>query len=261
MKGLIISSNSLTAVIEWLMHTRETLRELVFDVETTPITELDPSLHGFPCLETLSLSHVCISILNLNALLSACPKTKILKLIHPKTSPLAQDPPTLVIRSPTLTHVYVELVMLDNFTLEAENIELLHFKDCLFEVLEFVGKGTLMNFTIDRCQFPFIDINETFEKLQFVEISNYSIIMPEFYKMMLRSSNLKKLVLWDFCDTILDLEGIIVCSPRLSDLSLKFMVENTMVESCVQGSSSHSQLESVTLLQLGWNGLASDRFA
>ncbi|XP_061376258.1 F-box/LRR-repeat protein At1g67190-like [Gastrolobium bilobum] len=267
---------SASTVIAWLMYTRETLRKLFYNVRTMPnvnildicgrqkleilelahnsIAGVEPNYQRFPCLKSLSLSYVSISALDLNLLLSACPKIETLELINPEIT-MSDAQVTVELNSSTLKSVYVEAISLDKFILEADGIECLHLKDCALEVFELIGKGTLKHFKIDDVSVIHLDIGETVENLEIVDISNFTIIWPKFYQMISRSSNLKRLRLWDVMfddeDEIVDLETIATCFPHLSHLSLSYDVRDGdgVLHFGLQGSS---YLQNVIVLQLGW---------
>ncbi|KAH1159226.1 hypothetical protein GLYMA_11G183600v4 [Glycine max] len=231
---------SASTVTAWLLYTRETLRQLHYNVKTTPnvnileicgrhkleildlahnsIVGVEPNYQRFPCLKSLSLSYVTVELSSL-----------------------------------TLKSVYVEAISLDKFLLEADGLECLHLKDCALEFFELIGKGTLKHFKIDDVSVIHLDIGETVENLETVDISNFTIIWPKFYQMISRSSNLKRLRLWDVMfddeDEVVDLETIATCFPYLSHLSLSYDVRDGVLHYGLQGSS---YLESVVVLELGW---------
>ncbi|KAG6512566.1 hypothetical protein ZIOFF_030691 [Zingiber officinale] len=90
------------SIIAWLMHTREILRSLSYNVGTTPyvnvlekccrqnlealdlnhkaIIRVAPSYQRFTCLKSLSLRHVSISSLNPSLFLAVCPRIESLTL-------------------------------------------------------------------------------------------------------------------------------------------------------------------------------------
>lgn len=271
-----------STVIAWLMYTRETLRRLHYNVRTTPnvnileicgrqklevlelshnsITGVEPNFQRFPCLKSLSLSYISISALDLSLLLSACPKIEVLKLINPEIA-MSDAQVTIELSSPTLKAVYVEAISLDKFILEADSIECLHLKDCALEVFELIGKGTLKHFKIDDVSVIHLDIGETAENLEIVDVSNFTIIWPKFYQLISKSSKLRRLRLWDVVfddeDGILDLETIAVCFPQLSHLSLSYDLRDGVLQYGLQGSS---KLLEVVVLELGWT-VISDLFA
>ncbi|XP_065869081.1 F-box/LRR-repeat protein At1g67190-like [Euphorbia lathyris] len=265
---------SASTVIAWLMYTRETLRRLFYNVRTTPyvnileicgrqklevlelshnsITGVEPNFQRFPCLTSLSLSYISISALDLSLLLSACPKIEVLKLINPEIA-MSDAQVTIELTSPTLKAVYVEAISLDKFILEADSIECLHLKDCALELFELIGKGTLKHFKIDDVSVIHLDIGETVDNLEIVDVSNFTIIWPKFYQLISKSSKLRRLRLWDVVfddeDGIVDLETIAVCFPHLSHLSLSYDLRDGVLQYGLQGSST---LFDVVVLELGW---------
>ncbi|OIW05869.1 hypothetical protein TanjilG_23655 [Lupinus angustifolius] len=265
---------SASTVIAWLMYTRESLRQLFYNVKTIPnvnileicgrhkleildlahnsIAGVEPNYQRFPCLKYLSLSYVSISALDLHLLVSACPKIEALELVNPEIA-MSDAQVTVELSSSTLKRVYVEAISLEKLILEADGIECLYLKDCALEVFELIGKGTLKHFKIDDVSVIHLDIGETIENLEIVDISNFTIIWPKFYQMISRSSNLKKLRLWDVMfddeDEVVDLETIATCFPHLSHLSLSYDVRDGVLHYGLQGSSC---LENVVVLELGW---------
>ncbi|KAJ4724814.1 F-box/LRR-repeat protein [Melia azedarach] len=264
---------SASTVIAWLMYTRETLRRLFYNVRTTPnvnilevcgrqklevlelahnsITGVEPYFQRFPCLKSLSLSYVSISALDLSLFLTACQKIETLELINPEIA-MSDTQVTVELTSPTLKSIYVEAISLDKFILEADSIERLHLKDCALELFELVGKGTLKHFKIDDVSVIHLDIGDTVDNLEIVDVSNFTIIWPKFSQMISRSSKLKKLRLWDVVfdeDEIVDLETIAVCFPKLSHLSLSYDLRDGVFHYGLQGST---YLENVVVLELGW---------
>lgn len=265
---------SASAVMAWLMYTRETLRQLFYNVPTTPnlnileicgrqkleklvlahnsITGVEPNFQRFPCLKSLSLSHVSISALDLNLLLAACSKIESLELVNPEIV-VSDAQVTIDLSSSNLKSIYVEAVNLDKFILEADNIERMHLKDCALDVFELVGKGTLKHFEVDEVSMIHLEIGETVENLEIVDISNFTIIWPKFYQMISRSTKLRRLRLWDVIfdeeDEIVDLETIAVCFPQLSHLSLNYDLRDGVLPRGLQGDS---HLKSVVVLELGW---------
>ncbi|CAI9097745.1 OLC1v1034226C1 [Oldenlandia corymbosa var. corymbosa] len=273
---------SAAPVIAWLMYTRETLRQLHYNVRTTPninilekcsrqklevltlahntITGVEPTYQKFPCLRNLSLSYVSISALDLSLLLTACPKIEVLTLVSldvVMSDPLA----TMELSSNSLKEVYVEAISLDKFILEADSIEKLHLKDCTLEVFELVGKGTLKLLRIDDVSVIHLDIGESAENLEVVDVSNFTIMWAKFHHMISKSSILKRLRLWgvvfDDEDEVVDIETISSCFPMLSHLSLSYDLKEAALQYGFQGLF---QLENVVVLSLGWT-VISDLFS
>ncbi|BBH07662.1 F-box/RNI-like superfamily protein [Prunus dulcis] len=262
---------SAAPVIAWLMYTRDTLRQLHYNVRTTRIrqklevlslahnsvTGVEPSYQKFPCLKSLSLSYVSISALDLSLLLTACPKLQNLTLINPDIA-MSDAQAIMELNSSSLKDIYVEAVSLDKFILEADSIENLHLKDCTLEAFELIGKGSLRVLKIDDVSVLHLDIGENTENLQIVDVSSFTIMWPKFYNMISKSSNLKRLRLWgvvfDDEDEVVDLETVSVCFPRLSHLSLSYDLRD------VCGLQGTSPLENVVVLELGWT-IISDLFS
>ncbi|KAL6998069.1 hypothetical protein U1Q18_008196 [Sarracenia purpurea var. burkii] len=273
---------SAAPVIAWLMYTRETLRQLHYNVRTTPninilekcsrqklevlvfshnsITGVEPSYQKFPCLKSLSLSYVSISALDLSLLLSACPKVEVLSLTNLDIA-MSESQTTMELTGASLRDIYVEAISLDKFILEADNLEKLHLKDCTLEVFELVSKGTLRFLRIDDVSFILLDIGEGTENLEVVDVSNFTIMWPKFHHMISRSSKLRRLRLWgvvfDDEDEVVDLETMSSCFPVLSHLSLCYDLRDGAVQYGLQGSF---QFENVIVLELGWT-VISDMFS
>ncbi|XP_019158398.1 PREDICTED: F-box/LRR-repeat protein At1g67190-like [Ipomoea nil] len=265
---------SASPVIAWLMYTRETLRQLHFNVKTTPIinilekcgrqklevltlahntvTGVEPSYQKFPCLRSLSLSHVGISALDLSLLLTICPKIEVLNLVS--LDIVMSDPQaTMELSSNSLSDIYVEAINLDKITLEADSLEKLHLKDCTLEVFELVSKGALRFLKIDDVSVIHLDIGESTENLDTVDVSNFTIMWSKFHHMIAKSSKLRKLRLWgvvfDDEDEVVDIETISSCFPQLSHLSLNYELRDAALQYGLQGSF---QFENVAVLELGW---------
>lgn len=274
---------SAAPVIAWLMYSRDTLRQLHYNVRTTPninilekcgrqklevltlahnsITGVEPTYQKFPCLRSLSLSYVSISALDLSLLLTACPKIEVLMLIS--LDVVMSDPQaTMELSSNSLKDIYVEAISLDKFILEADSLEKLHLKDCTLEFFELVCKGTLKYLKIDDVSVIHLDIGESAENLEVVDVSNFTIMWAKFIHMISKSSKLRRLRLWgvvfDEEDEVVDIETISSCFPLLSHLSLSYdLREEAGLQYGLQGSS---QLENVVVLELGWT-VISDMFS
>jgi hypothetical protein len=265
---------SAAPVIAWLMYTRDTLRELHYNVRTSPnvniieksgrqklevlalahnsITGIEPSYQKFPCLKSLSLSYVSISALDLSLLLTACPKLEILALVKPEIA-MSDAQATMELSSPTLKELYVETISLDKFLLEADSLEKLHLKDCPLECFELIGKGTLRVLKIDDVSVVHLDIGENTENLEVVDVSNFTMIWPKFFHMISKSSKLRRLRLWsvvfDDEDEVVDVETLSDCFPQLSHLSLSYDLRAEVLLYGLQGSS---HLANLVVLELGW---------
>lgn len=265
---------SAAPVIAWLMYTRETLRQLHYNVRTSlninilekcgrqklevlslshnSIAGVEPTYQKFPCLKSLSLSFVSISALDLSLLLVACPKVEVLSLINLEIA-MSDAQTTMEISSLSLKDMYVEAISLDKFILEADSLEKLHLKDCTLEQFELVSKGTLRFLKIDDVSVIHIDIGESTENLETVDVSNFTVMWPKFHNMISRSSRLRRLRLWgvvfDDEDEVVDLEMISACFPGLSHLSLCYELRDGAIQ---YGLQSSFKFEKVVVLELGW---------
>lgn len=277
---------SASTVTAWLMYTRETLRWLFYNVRTTPnvnildlcgrhklemlvlahnsITGVEPNYQRFSCLKSLSLSYVSISALDLNLLLTACPRIEIFSLVNPEI--VMSDAQVMIeLNSPTLKSIYVEAISLDKFILEADSLEILHLKDCALELFELTGKGGLKQFKIDDVSVLHLDIGETVGELEIVDVSSFTIIWSKFYQMISKSSKLRKLRFWDVVfddeDEIVDLETVALCFPKLSHLALNYDLRDDLRDGVLHyGVHGSSPLQNVITLELGWT-VVNDLFA
>ncbi|XP_031398186.1 F-box/LRR-repeat protein At1g67190-like isoform X2 [Punica granatum] len=270
---------SAAPVIAWLMYTRDSLRRLYYNVRTKPninilekcgrqklevlslshtsISGVEPSYQKFPCLKSLSLSYVSISALDLSLLLTICPRIESLSLINPDIV-MSDSQATMELNSQSIKDIRMEVISLDKFILEADSLESLNLRDCTLEYFELIGKGTLRALKIDDVSVLHLDIGDSTENLEVVDVSHFTIIWPKFYHMISKSANLRKLRLWGvvFDDEveIMDLETISVCFPRLTHLSLSYELGEMVLHYGLQGSSL---LENVTVLELGWAVISS----
>ncbi|XP_040993465.1 F-box/LRR-repeat protein At1g67190-like [Juglans microcarpa x Juglans regia] len=257
-----------STVISWLMYTRKKLRRLFCNVQTTPSVKIleifgwhkletlalaHNSISGvfkrFPCLKSLSLRFVSISALDLSLLLIVCSKIETLELIDLEIAMSDEDEElTVELINPTLKTLYVEAISLDKLILQVDSIERLNLKFCAFEDFKIVRKGTLKQLKTDDVSLFHLDTVET------VDIRKFSIRWPKLYKMILRSSKLRRFQLWDMVvfkeDEIVDLETIAVSFPQLTHLSLYYDFSVGVVHYGLQERSS--QLVNLTFLELGW---------
>lgn len=273
---------SAAPVIAWLMYTKETLRELCYNVRTHPnisilercgrqklevlklahnsITGIELSYQKFPQLKSLSLSFVSISAWDLSLLLSICPKIESLALVSPDIA-MSELQATMELTSHSLKEIHVEAISLDKFLLEADSLQSLHLRDCNLEVFELIGKGALRVFKMDDVSIIHLDISESMENLEVVDVANFTVVWPKFYQMISKSLKLRTLRLWgvvlDEEVEAMDLETISVYFPRLSHLALSYDLGDDVLTHCLQGSSN---LENVVALELGWT-IISNRFS
>lgn len=273
---------SVTPVIAWLMYTRDSLRELRYNVRTSPnfniiekcsrktlevltlasnpISGVEPKYHKFPCLKSLSLSFVSISALDLSLLLSACPKLETLSIVCPEIA-MSDSEASIELSSSSLKDFFVESYSFDKLILVADMLENLHLKDCSFDAFELINKGTLKVLKLDDVSVIHLDIGDNTENLEIVDVCNFIFMWQNFYNMISKASKLKKLRLWsvvfDDEDEVVDIETISVCFPRLTHLSLSYDLKDGVLHYGLQGLSF---LMNVVVLELGWTTI-SDLFS
>ncbi|KAK8921699.1 F-box/LRR-repeat protein [Platanthera zijinensis] len=266
---------SAAPVIAWLMYTRETLRCLYFNVRTTPninilekcgrqklevlnldynpIIGVEPSYQRFTSLKSLFLRHISVSALDLSLLLSACPKIETFTLVSLEVV-TSDSQSSMELSSPTLRSLYVKALAIDKIILEADNLEILHLDALNLDLFELVGKSSMKNLKLDDVSITHLDIGESTDHLEVIDVSTSTIMLPKFYQMVSRSSKLRKLRLWgvvfDEEDEIMDLETIAACFPQLKYLSLSYDIRDCLLHNGLQVSLP---LYNVTTLELGWS--------
>ncbi|CAI8614836.1 unnamed protein product [Vicia faba] len=272
-----------TPVIAWLMYSRDSLRELRYNVRTSADFNFNiiekfsrerlevlslarndvprvERYHKFPCLVSLSLSFVSISAIDLSLLVSACPKLETFSIVDLVIT-MSDSQASLELSSSSLKDIFVESLGFDKFILVADSLEKLHLKDCTFHVFELVGKGKLKVLKIDDVSVIHLNIGDSTENLEVVDVCNFTIMWPKFYQMIAKASRLNNLRLWsvvfDDEDEVVDIENISVCFPRLTHLSLSYDLKDGVLHYGLQGLSF---LMNVTVLELGWTTI-SDLFS
>ncbi|CAM6101447.1 unnamed protein product [Calypogeia fissa] len=264
---------SAAAVIAWLMYTRESLRSLNYMVQTKTsvniletcgkqrlehlvvgyiaITSFEPSVQRFPVLQSLTLSRVSISALDLNLLLSACPKLESLSLQHTDITPPDLQS-TMELYSPTLRAFYVEDLVIDQLVIEADKLETLFLKDCRFEEFELSCKGSLRVLRIDDVSTSQLHIAKSIAQLEVVDIKDFTIAWDRFYEVLSKATKLRSLRLWGLTisgdEEVMDLETIAVSFPKLLKLALSYNLVEGLVHTALWGSTP---LEKVVWLELG----------
>lgn len=264
---------SAAPVIAWLMYTRESLRCLNYMIQTrtsvniletcgkqrlehlvvgyTTITSFEPSLQRFPVLQSLKLSRVAISALDLNLLLSACPKLESLTLQHiDLTLPDSQS--SMELCSPSLRAFCVEQLDIDQVILEADRLENLFLKDCQFDEFELCCKGSLRVLKIDNVSTIQLDIAKSIAQLEVVEVKDFTIGWHKFYEVISKATKLRSLRLWGLTingeEEVMDLETIAVSFPKLRKLALSYNLVEGQLQTALWGSTL---LEKVVRLEIG----------
>ncbi|KAK9727004.1 hypothetical protein RND81_05G251400 [Saponaria officinalis] len=272
-----IDEFSASAVTAWLVHTRECLKSLYYNVQTNPsinileicarrkleklivvhnmILGVEPNYQRFPCLTFLSLSYVSISPLDLSLLLTACPKIETLSLTNLEIT-VSDAQVSVELNSSTLKTIYVEAISLDKFILEADSLEDLRLKDCAMEQFDLIGKGNLKFFKLDDVSVINFDLCEPIESLEEVDVSNFTFSWLSFYHMISRSSNLRVLRLWDVAfedlDEVVYLEAVAKSFPYLRRLSFILDLKEHFLHFIAEGSY---KMHNLAVLEIGWTAI------
>lgn len=266
------SKFSAALVIAWLMHTKETLRSLTFVNLTKPklnilekcgqkletlvwgfgnIPSVDPMIHKFPRLVSLTLNNrTGVSALDLNLLLSVCPKLEFLSLVNIDIT-FSDSQSNIELNSLSLKTLNIEGLSIDNFVLEADMLEILTLRDSTFDQFVLLSKGSLRCLRIEDVSIIELEIGDSTDLLEEVNVSEFSITWPRFYQMITKAGKLKRLRLWALSiaeDDIMDLETVAVSFPCLSRLSLSYDLGDGIYQHALRGSSV---LEKVAVLELG----------
>ncbi|RAL51702.1 hypothetical protein DM860_010420 [Cuscuta australis] len=266
-------------VIAWLMYTRPTLWELNYSVKTKPkinvlefcgreklevlflghdvITGVGPTCLGrFLSLRELTLHCASISVLDLSLFLALAPILEFLNLIC--VDVVMSDPhATLELRNGSLRELYVEeLLNLEKVVVEAENLETLHWKHCELDYFELVSKGGLRALTIGGLSTLHLDIGESAENLESVDLINFTFMRSKFLHTIMKSKRLKRLrlrgvVLDEYNNDIeaLDLGTIASCFSRMGELSLSYELKEPSVNHELARSFA---ITPESIMELGW---------
>ncbi|XP_050230628.1 F-box/LRR-repeat protein At1g67190-like [Mercurialis annua] len=264
---------SAASVITWLIYTRKSLRELYYDVRTNPniniikgcsdkleilalahnhISGVDLSYQNFPHLVSLCLSDVRISALDLNLLLTACPKIETFNLMRPVIA-TSDSLTVLELKSFSLKHIYVQGICFDKFILEADSLEKLSLSNCTLVIFELIGQGSLRVLKMANVSIFHLEFGENTLNLEVVNVSNFTSTWLQFYRIISKSSKLTRLRLWnvelDDEDDFVDLDTMFVCFPQLRCLSINYSLPDDV---CYYGLHGSYQFNNVVMLELGW---------
>ncbi|XP_060174532.1 F-box/LRR-repeat protein At1g67190-like [Lycium barbarum] len=272
---------SAAPVIAWLMYTRDTLRQLHYNADTpnlnilekcgrqslelldlaeNTITGFGSSYQKFPCLRSLSLTHVNISTLDLSNLLSACPKVEVLSLDDMDFDTSGPEF-SMRLSSNSLKDIRIEAIQLREIILEADSLKKLHLKDCNIGSFALLSNGTLRILELDNVDIFPLDIGENAENLEIVKVSNFTTFRSDFHHMIVRLSKVRRMSLCfvmfeDEDDEFMHTEATSACFPHLSRLSLT----DELREELQCGLLGYRQLENLVVLELGWK-VISDSFS
>ncbi|KAH7306910.1 hypothetical protein KP509_22G036900 [Ceratopteris richardii] len=264
---------SAALVIAWLMHTKETLKSLTFMNPTKPevnilekcsgqkleslvwgfahIPTVDPTIHKFPSLLSLTLNNrAALSALDLNLLLSVCPKLEFLSLANINIT-FSTTRFMIELNSASLKTLNIEGLSVDAIVLETDKLESLTLRDSTFEQFELVSKGSLRHLQIEDVSIIQLDIGQSADLLEEVIVSDFTIVWPRFYQMISRARNLQKLTLgglpFDTEDEAIDLDMIAASFPSLKFLALDYNLGDAHHEHAFR---SCTNLEKVAVLEL-----------
>ncbi|XP_031384706.1 F-box/LRR-repeat protein At1g67190-like [Punica granatum] len=182
-------------VMSWLLHAKDSLRELHYEVRTNPamnfvdiisrmqtleklhlgqvcIERVNPNHHQFTSLRSLSLCHVKILDVDLSLLLSAiCPKLESVELagFYPSESLVEDSAPRFRMFDATL----------DKLILEADRIEDFYWgPSSRLRFFKFIGKGSLRGISINNIgmlPMPHIEICDSAENLEIIKFALFGI--------------------------------------------------------------------------------------
>ncbi|KAG8044338.1 hypothetical protein GUJ93_ZPchr0483g7167 [Zizania palustris] len=103
---------------------------------------------------------------------------------------------TMELTSHTLKSLFAKSVGVDKIILDADNLEVLNLNALNLDLFELIGKGTLKHLKIDDVSVTHMDIGESTDHLEVVDVSNFTIVRPKLYSMISRASNLRMLRFW-----------------------------------------------------------------
>jgi hypothetical protein len=247
---------SATALMSWLLHTRDTLRMLryglvmqipkrsqrlhanvlkrfgkmkcleVLALFSVDVMDVDFAVQRWACLSSLIFWKVSVSASDLNALLSACPKLESFALKSPTI--ISIDPrSTLTLTSSSLKEFKLENTttrVVDNIILEAELLNTLDLKACTLQHFGVVSKGNLRILRIRDACFSELDIGPDTDMLEVLHVSNSTIPWVGFGHLISKVPNLKVLQLRGLesraYSDLMNLETIARSFPRLNHLSV-----------------------------------------
>ncbi|XP_078447511.1 F-box/LRR-repeat protein At1g67190-like [Wolffia australiana] len=258
-------SFSASAVLAWLLYSRETLKSLSFKVRVTPhvsildlcglhrletLTFAHNSILGsahlrLPCLRSVSLADVTTSEAELRRLLAACPRLESLELVSPQISRRA----SLELISPSLKRILLEGFSLEKLLLAGDSLEIVKVKELTMDVFELSGRESLKRLQLDDVSVMHLELGGSLEVLEVVEVSNFAFPWGKFLEMISRSSRMKRLKLWGVVfedeEDGVEVEAIAVCFPELREMCLSFEVR--------EGLSGDWVLGRLTVLEVGWS--------
>ena len=268
---------SAALVIAWLMHTKETLKSLTFRSPTEPplnifekcggqkiehlvwgsahIPPIDPVIHKFPSLVSLTLEKAVLSALDLNLLFSVCPKLEFLSLINNDIS-VSDTASTIELKSASMKTLNIEGVSVESIVLEADKLKKMVLRASTFEQFELLSQGSLEHLTIEDVSISHLEIGQSADLLEEVIVCDFTVMWPEFYKMISGASKLKKLRLCGLLfhpeEEAMDLKTISLLFPGLHWLALNYHHGDHHFQ---HGIGRSALFEKVVILELGTSKL------
>ncbi|RAL45673.1 hypothetical protein DM860_009537 [Cuscuta australis] len=281
------------SVVAWLLFVRETLLELLYRVRTSRgitsfnvldicgrqkletltlfdyrINEAEPNFQRFPCLTSLSLCRVQISVDELNPLLSAFPKLERLELSKPilrtRDDKVRSHDMTLKLHCPTFKSLILNELKQLEFILEDSFIECVDVYHSFFGLFKVSGGKKLRHFKFFKSEAHFLDFEEG-GNLEVLECIACHVLHSNLFPMKIHAPKLKTLRVWGFSeqpDFGFDIEELIHDRPfatvdfdqiaaRLPELKHLAVFCFDDVDFCYTLGGLCS-LENVVLLELGW---------
>lgn len=270
---------SAALVIAWLMHTKDTLKSLMFTTLTEPplnllekcgekkiehlvwglahIPPIDPVIHKLPSLVSLTLEKAVLSALDLNLLFSVCPKLESLSLIDNDIS-VSDAASTLDLKSASLQMLHIEGLSADTIVLEADKLKDMVLKTSTFDQFYLFSRGSLQHLTIEDVSIEHLEIGQSADLLEEVVVSDFTIMWPKFYQMISGASKLSKLRLWGLPfhpeEEATDLASIASSFPCLRWLAINYHLGDHHFQHGISISNS-ILFQRVVVLELGTSKL------
>ncbi|VFQ74473.1 unnamed protein product [Cuscuta campestris] len=263
-------------VVGWLMFARKNLTELFYKVRTSnPINVLatfgrqrletfslsdyiidgaEPKFKPFPCLTSLSLTRVRISVEGLNRLLLAFPKLERAELSDIFLWALSDDDHspeiTVKLSCPTLKTLSLSYLQPMDLILENGGIEYLHVQRCCFGSFKVNGSKNLRHFNMSYTKVQVHKIEDG-DNLESLEIISSDVTESNLFPMKINPPQLKTFRIWGTNifvrgkGLVVDLQQLSVCSPQLSHLAIFYYEEPSY-------DFTFGSLEKVGVLEVGW---------
>ncbi|VFQ81410.1 unnamed protein product [Cuscuta campestris] len=233
-----------------------------------PINEVEPNFQRFPCLTSLSLCRVQISVEELNSLLSAFPKLERLELSKPilrtGDDKVHSHDMTLKLHCPTFKSLILNELKQLEFILDDGFIECVDVYHSFFGLFKVSGGKRLRHFKFFKSEAHFLDFEEGGD-LEVLECIACHVLHSNLFPMKIHAPKLKTLRVWGFSEqpdfgfdieelihdrpfATVDFDQIAARVPELTHLAV-FCYDDVDFGVTLGGLSS---LENAVLLELGW---------